>query len=404
MAEPLLEVEGVEVRRGMGIVLTEFSIAVQPGEIVILHGLNGSGKSTVIETAARLLPLEQGHVRHHGALTMHADGRRINPAATFGLTLQSNGMIGSETVEDHLSTVAHLSGATVDLKLLLEAYGLQHRMSDRIGHLSGGQARKVAVLAGLLPAMVANSPRLVLLDEPDSGLDEKAFQTLKAHIQSLAASGHGFLIATHNSELMDAATHLHDLKTKRKQDTTSAEGWNTIGRSTEQSLIRMRAGHRYTRSTRAGLARNGLASLLVLGCVLALGDPLQLPKGTWLTGGILAPAFAAGLSGDPTTHLLREHRAFDWWRAQGGSTPSAIGLGALLGLVSTVASCLIFIGTLDPKLLVIGAFVGEATMHGVRMLHTSIQRLARPHAVFIRLLLPVFILPWALIVSWASEF
>ena len=83
MAEPLLEIEGVEVRRGMGTVLSDFTLALHPGEIIVLHGLNGSGKSTVIETAARLLPLERGHVNHHGSLTIHADGRRINPTHPF---------------------------------------------------------------------------------------------------------------------------------------------------------------------------------------------------------------------------------------------------------------------------------------------------------------------------------
>ena len=402
MAEPLLEIEGVEVRRGMGTVLSDFTLALHPGEIIVLHGLNGSGKSTVIETAARLLPLERGHVNHHGSLTIHADGRRMNPAHPFGLTLQSNGMIGSETVEHHLTMVAQLSGANIDLSTLLESYGLQHRLRDRMCHLSGGQARKVAVLAGLIPAMVATTPVITLLDEPDTGLDETAIEALKGHIQSLAGFGHGFVIATHNSELMQIATHLHDLKQKSTQNTTPSTGWQPLGTKAEHSFIKMRAGHRYSRSTRSGFARNGLAALLVLGCILALGDPLQLPKGLWLTGGILAPAFAAGLSGDPTTHLLRENRAYDWWRAQGQTTPSATGLGALIGLVSTMVSCSIFIGTLDPVLLFIGSFIGESTMLGVRMLHTSTQRLARPQAVFIRLLMPVFILPWALIVSWAS--
>jgi len=402
MAGPLLEIEGVEVRRGMGTVLSDFSLALHPGEIIVLHGLNGSGKSTVLETAARLLPLERGHVNHHGSLTIHADGRRINPPHSFGLTLQSNGMIGSETVEHHLTMVAQLSGVNIDLRSLLESYGLLHRMSDRMCFLSGGQARKVAVLAGLIPAMVATTPVITLLDEPDSGLDETAIEALKGHIESLAGYGHGFIIATHNPELMQIATHLHNLKQKTKQKTTPTEGWQPLGSKTEHTFTRMRAGHRYSRSTRSGLARNGLAALLVLGCVLALGDPLQLPKGLWLTGGILAPAFAAGLTGDPTTHLLRENRAYDWWRAQGQTTPSAIGLGALIGLVATMISCSIFIGTLDPMFLFIGSFIGESTMLGVRMLHTSTQRLARPQAVFVRLLLPVFILPWALIVSWAS--
>jgi hypothetical protein len=141
---------------------------------------------------------------------------------------------------------------------------------------------------------------------------------------------------------------------------------------------------------------------MVFGCMLALGDPSILPSGLWLTGGILAPAFASGLAGDPTSHLMQEARANDWWRSQSQRTPSALGLGVLIGGVVTAGACYVCIGEIDIMLVLIGAIMCEGTMGGVRLLHASTQRLARPNAVFIRLLLPAFILPWALIVSWAA--
>ena len=93
MAEPLLSIEGAEVRRGMGVVLSSFNLQLDSKDIIILHGENGAGKSTVIEVAARLLPLEHGAVNHHGSLTFHSDGRRINPIRPFGLTLQELSLI-----------------------------------------------------------------------------------------------------------------------------------------------------------------------------------------------------------------------------------------------------------------------------------------------------------------------
>ena len=88
MAEALLEIEGVEVRRGMGIVLSNFSLDLHSGDILILQGINGSGKSTVIETASRLLPLEHGAVKHHGKMTIDSDGRRVHPRHPFGAAAQ----------------------------------------------------------------------------------------------------------------------------------------------------------------------------------------------------------------------------------------------------------------------------------------------------------------------------
>lgn len=403
MAEVLLSIKEVEVRRGMGTVLSAYDLDVFGGDILVISGENGSGKSTVIETAARLLPLEKGHVSHHGHLTHHADGRRLNPVKPFGLTLQSNGVIGSETVEDHLQTVAMLSGVQLNHEPLLEAYNIDHRKADVIGHLSGGQARKIAVLTGLIPAIVSASPTLVLLDEPDAGLDDHAIDSLIDQITSLAAAGHGFLIASHNPKIQSIATKLHDLSTTVEGVPNDAKPWTPLGTEVQPRNTLFRTGHRYASSTHSGLARNGIVSMMVLGCLLALGDPANLPAGLWTTGAVLAPAFASGLVGDPTTHLLRENRAVDWWRAQAQRTPAATGLGLMVGTMVTVAASYVMLGLVDVYLVVIGALMCEFTMKAVRFLDASTQRLSRPNAVFIRLLLPAFILPWALIVSWAAE-
>ncbi|MDG1557050.1 MAG: ATP-binding cassette domain-containing protein, partial [Candidatus Poseidoniaceae archaeon] len=245
MAEVLLSIKGAEVRRGMGIVLSSFGLEVNSGDITVIHGANGSGKSTVIETAARLLPLEKGQVSHHQHLTMHSDGRRKKPVKPFGLTLQSNGVIGSETIENHLRTVAALSGKEVDLAPLLESYDIKHRTQDIIAHLSGGQQRKVAVLAGLLPAMISSEPTLVLLDEPDAGLDDAAIKTLTQHITSLASAGHGFLIASHNPSLRTIGTKLHNLTSENTGTVNTAEPWQAMGQPKETSNVLFRTGHRY---------------------------------------------------------------------------------------------------------------------------------------------------------------
>ena len=91
MAEVLLSIKEVEVRRGMGIVLSAYDLDVLAGDILVISGENGSGKSTVIETAARLLPLEKGHVSHHGHLTHHADGRNPICGDEISVYLQVEG-------------------------------------------------------------------------------------------------------------------------------------------------------------------------------------------------------------------------------------------------------------------------------------------------------------------------
>ncbi len=403
MAESLLSLVDLEVRRGMGIVISGFNLEVASKDVVVLHGENGSGKSTVIESCARLMPLEKGSVYHHGSLVVDSEGRRNLAKYPFGLTLQRNGLLGDETVENHLMTVCALSDTKADLLPMLESYGLAHRRYDRIGQLSGGQARKVAVLAGLLPAMVSDEPRLVFLDEPDAGLDESALAALVTHIELLRNAGHAFVIASHNAEIMQCATRLHDLETETKQPHSEGSAWKSVGIKEKSGLVSTRTGHRYLRSTRAGLARNGLTALLAIGTLLAFIDPATIENQTILFGFVLAPPFAAGLAGDPVVYLMREQRAVDWWRAHVNRLPSADFLAPILGFILAALGGILFLDGINWELSLIGAGILWITLTCVRFIELSTLRLARPNAVFIKLLVPILILPWALIVEYAAS-
>ena len=402
MAESLLSLVDVEVRRGMGIVISGFNLEVASKDVVVLHGENGAGKSTVIESCARLLPLEKGSIHHHGSLVVDSEGRRNVAKYPFGLTLQSNGLLGDETVEEHLSTVCALSEMKTDLLPMLESYGLAHRRHDRIGQLSGGQARKVAVLAGLLPAMISSEPRLVFLDEPDAGLDENALAALISDIKLLRNAGHAFIIASHHIEIMQCATRLHDLEVETKQQHDDEQAWQTVGVEEKYGLLSTRTGHRYLRSTRAGFARNGLTALLTIGTLLAFIDPTTIDNQTLLFGFVLAPPFAAGLIGDPVIYLMREQRAIDWWRAHVNRLPSADFFAPILGFILATLGGVLFLDGINWELSVIGAGILWATMSCVRFIELSTLRLARPNAVFIKLLVPILILPWALVVEYVA--
>jgi ABC-type lipoprotein export system ATPase subunit len=386
----------------MGIVITGFNLEVASKDVVVLHGENGAGKSTVIESCARLLPLEKGSIHHHGSLVVDSEGRRNVAKYPFGLTLQRNGLLGDETVEDHLSTVCALSEMKTDILPMLESYGLAHRRHDRIGQLSGGQARKVAVLAGLLPAMISSEPRLVFLDEPDAGLDENALAALISDIKLLRNAGHAFIIASHHAEILQCATRLHDLEVETEQEHDDEQAWEAVGVEEKSGLLSTRTGHRYLRSTRAGFARNGLTALLAIGTLLAFIDPSTIDNQTILFGFVLAPPFAAGLIGDPVIYLMREQRAIDWWRAHVNRLPSADFFAPILGFILSALGGVLFLDGIHWELSLIGAGILWATMSCVRFIELSTLRLARPNAVFIKLLVPILILPWALVVEYAA--
>ena len=148
------------------------------------------------------------------------------------------------------------------------------------------------------------------------------------------------------------------------------------------------------------LANNGIAGLLVLGSLLSFINPKQLDSET-LFAFILAPALAAGLNGDPVFKLLQENRAHAWWYARRATPPNAffhvfLGCGALTILSSAIT------GYWDLKVILSGAFLGAFTAIIVAVLSHATLRLARPNAVMLRLLTPILILPWAILVSRLS--
>ena len=141
--------------------------------------------------------------------------------------------------------------------------------------------------------------------------------------------------------------------------------------------------------------------MIVLGAMLALLDPNDMSS-RMETAFILAPALAAGMAGNPVHRLTLENRAFAWWK-----TRSAIPLNALIhslivcGLLTFLAS-MITTG-LDLQLVIAGALLGVVTETIVGFMSYSTLSLARPNAVMIRLLTPILVLPWALVVDTLSS-
>ena len=196
----IIELSDITVRRGRNKVLDNWSLSVDSGEVVCLSGDNGCGKSTVIEAAAGLIPLENGSCKIYGQLIRDSQGRRGR--ANFGLCLQDDCIMGDELVSERILDAA---GHDFDVESLLKEWGLEHRIHDRVAMLSGGQRRRVALLCGLVPAMISNEPVAILLDEPDSGLDDDSTEMLARTIRDLAAGQHTILVASHDSRIISCA-------------------------------------------------------------------------------------------------------------------------------------------------------------------------------------------------------
>ncbi|MGB1487431.1 MAG: ABC transporter ATP-binding protein [Candidatus Poseidoniaceae archaeon] len=406
MSEPLLSLNGVSVRRGSSFVFKDLNIELTKGQLVLLSDKNGAGKSTILEAAAGLLPLEAGEILHHGEVVLDASGRSNRPKTAFALTLQSDGCVGSQRVEEHILNALDLSGGRIEIDSWLERYNLAHRRHDLIAHLSGGQRRKVAMLAGILPGFVGSQPRILLLDEPAAGLDSASRSMLVEDLHELRQRGNSILLASHHSDFSACATHVFSENEMKTNETMSNSTVNQrdIKQEGHRSKCSFRTGLLLNQRTLSTLASNGIAGFLTLGILLALVDTSAIDSSFIQASGLfLSAAFAAGLVGDNMVAMLHEHRALDWWKSHRQGIPNSYLHALLLGSGLTALTQLGFDANVSWILVGIGGMLTLGTMAIVRSIDLATSRLARPRAAFTRILTPILILPFALLVQWITD-
>lgn len=205
-SSPAVDVSGVSFVYGDKPALDEVSFQVAPAVLFGLLGPNGGGKTTLFKLLSTLLPLQQGTIRLLGR-----DVHR-QPAAVrrlIGVTFQAPSLDRKLSVFENLACHARLYGLTGHsltsrVTELLDRLGLSERSGDKVESLSGGLARRVEIAKGLL-----HSPRLLLLDEPSTGLDPGARLDLWRYLSSLRdESGVTVIVTTH---LMEEAERCDDL-------------------------------------------------------------------------------------------------------------------------------------------------------------------------------------------------
>ena len=177
----MLEVVDLTVQRGTRRVLDGVSLSVQPGERLAVHGPSGCGKTTLLYAIAGLVDIERGAIRisDRDVTTTPAHQRDI------GLVFQDNQLFPHFDVADNVSYSLRVRGtAKRERRNVAEEWlsrfgltGLAHR---RVTELSGGEAKRVA-----LARTMAGKPRVVLLDEPLTGLDDHLHEQLLADIRSV---------------------------------------------------------------------------------------------------------------------------------------------------------------------------------------------------------------------------
>jgi heme ABC exporter ATP-binding subunit CcmA len=177
--------------------LSKVSLTLNAGDIVGLLGPNGAGKSTLIGILATLVTASTGEVRY-GTRTALEGGAQIRQR--IGLLAHELHLYGELTARQNLSFFAALYGLDGDVSIdaALARAVLADRADDPVASFSRGMRQRLGLERALL-----HNPRLVLLDEPFTGLDDRSVSAVSDRLRQLAASGVIILVATHDLDLAD---------------------------------------------------------------------------------------------------------------------------------------------------------------------------------------------------------
>ncbi|HZN48088.1 MAG TPA: ATP-binding cassette domain-containing protein [Ramlibacter sp.] len=204
MTEPLLDASDLTKRYGSTTVVDRLSFRIEPGECLGVIGPNGAGKTTTIRMCLGLTEPDVGEI-HALGLKMPRDALAIK--AQLGVVSQFDSLDPDFTCAENLLVYGRYFGMAARsvqerIPQLLEFAALSHKADAKPGELSGGMRRRLSLARALV-----NDPRLLMLDEPTTGLDPQARHLMWERLQVLLQQGKSILLTTH---FMDEAERLCD--------------------------------------------------------------------------------------------------------------------------------------------------------------------------------------------------
>ena len=190
------------------VALEDISLSVRKGEMLFLTGMSGAGKTTLLKLICGIEPPDKGMVEVIGK-----DLNRLKPKEVpllrqqIGVAYQDFKLLPDRTVAQNIAMameVAYLNLKTIKKRViaLLQQLRLEHKYEALAGNLSRGEQQRVAIARA-----VANSPSLILADEPTGNLDSKTTSLVMKLFEQFNSWGTTIIIATHEESIFKKSDH-----------------------------------------------------------------------------------------------------------------------------------------------------------------------------------------------------
>lgn len=193
-----LVVDRLSIRRGARTVIADLSLTVEAGELVGVVGPNGCGKSTLLSCIAGVLAPRDGRITIGGASVWGAQRERVKARTQLGYVPEGADPPGFLRASELWALCAASRGVEPPAKELRDALGLDEVAELALDRMSLGQRRRACLGAALL-----GPPKLLVLDEPDNGLDVKRLGALAVLLKQHVAGGGAVVLASHDAAWLD---------------------------------------------------------------------------------------------------------------------------------------------------------------------------------------------------------
>ncbi|WP_375754826.1 ABC transporter ATP-binding protein [Corallococcus exercitus] len=204
--DPLLKVDGIQVRYGAIQALRGVSLTVGKGEMVALIGANGAGKTSTLRAVSGMLKPSAGRITLAGQDITGLKAHQLVPRG-MAHAPEGRGIFPNLTVFENLELGAYLRKDTAQVRQDMDKGFslfpvLRERQRQLAGTLSGGEQQMLAIARALL-----SKPQLLLLDEPSLGLAPQVTETIFRTLREVNATGVSVLLVEQNAHLALNAAH-----------------------------------------------------------------------------------------------------------------------------------------------------------------------------------------------------
>ncbi|MDA8210873.1 MAG: ABC transporter ATP-binding protein [Clostridia bacterium] len=188
----MIKAQAISKRIGKKAIIREMDLEIGGGEFLAILGPNGAGKSTLLKILSLLMRPSEGRLEING-LDAVKEAEQVRPL--LGVISHQTYLYDALTASENLEFYGRMygvAGLTERVREVIKEVGLEFSLHDQVGTFSRGMQQRLAIARAIL-----HRPRILLLDEPQTGLDQQALDILYQVIGRLKAEGSTVVMVTH---------------------------------------------------------------------------------------------------------------------------------------------------------------------------------------------------------------